>query len=227
MFARKIDIKKGTNVIGELLLIVVGINIALWFEGVFEDMRDAETEQQYLAGLVEDLEVDIELLDAVIRDNKRKLEDIGDALPLLKDLGDASPERQSAVIFSPSSYYFFEPSDFTYQSMQESGDFRLLSDAKIKSDLLRLVRRYRMIDTLQTNFLQALDAEYIPLMMQNFDLVNSRVTNASMLEDQLFINFFAYTYQDTQTLVHVYETAREMASTLLEDIRAQLPNSAD
>lgn len=38
--------------------------------------------------------------------------------------------------------------------MQESGDFRLLSGPAIKEGLLRLARQYRLIDTLQANFIQ-------------------------------------------------------------------------
>ncbi len=57
MFAR-IRSSRGAGVIGELLMLVVGINIALWFEGKFEDFNDAENEQQYLQGLYDDLEVD-------------------------------------------------------------------------------------------------------------------------------------------------------------------------
>jgi hypothetical protein len=69
-------------------------------------------------------------------------------------LAEAPAEQQAASMFDPSSYSFFEPSDFTYRSMQESGDFRLLSGPAIKEGLLRLARQYRLIDTLQANFIQ-------------------------------------------------------------------------
>ncbi len=224
MFGRRIDTKRGVNVLGELLLIIVGINIALWFEGVFEDLRDAETERQYLVGLVEDLLVDLDQLDIVIRSNRTKLENVSKALPTLAQLADAPPDQQAAVVFEPSSYVFFEPSDFTYQSMQESGDFQLLSDAAIKSDLLRLVRQYRHIDNLQANFLQALDSGYIPLIMNGVDLVDTRITDPSLLQDQLFVNFFTYTYQDTTARLESYVAAKDMASTLLNDIRSTAEN---
>ena len=61
----------------------------------------------------------------------------------------------------------------------ESGDFRLLSDARIKKKILRLSRRWQEIDVLQTNFLQALDDVYIPLMMRSFDIAGQRITNPS------------------------------------------------
>ena len=90
-------------------MIVVGINIALWFEGWFDDLKDAETEQQYLAGLRDDLASDLKLLDSVIESNSAKLQKIGEIVADLPNLGDADPEVQAQAIFTPSSYFFFEP----------------------------------------------------------------------------------------------------------------------
>ena len=221
MFAR-VNTSRNRNFLVEILMIVVGINIALWFEGWFEDLQDAETEQQYLGGLRDDLVSDVKLLDAVIESNSTRLQRLGEIVPGLPELGSASAEEQAQAMWTPSSYFFFEPSDFTYRSMQESGDFRLLSDADIKKRLLKLVRQYRLIDTLQDNFIQAMDDEYIPLMMSGFDLIEQRVTDPAILEDQVFKNFFAYTSQDIETRLYVYKSVREQAQALLEAIEAQI-----
>jgi len=210
MFAR-INTSRNRNFLLEILMIVIGINIALWFEGWFDDLKDAETEQQYLVGLRDDLISDLKLLDG-----------LGEIVPSLASLADATPEGQANAIFAPSSYYFFQPSDFTYRSMQESGDFRLLSNSETKKNLLRLARWYRDIDTLQNNFLQAMDDEYIPLMMASFDLMEARVTDPTLLENQVFKNFFAYTYQDIEARVKVYSMARDDAQALLESIESQI-----
>ena len=53
-----------TNLLLEILMIVVGINVALWFEGWFQDLQDAEIERQYIADLRADLLTDIENLDS-------------------------------------------------------------------------------------------------------------------------------------------------------------------
>ena len=203
-------------------MIVVGINIALWFEGWFNDLEDAEAEQQYLAGLRDDLNTDIYQLEGAIEFNSGRLEMLGKIIPELSSLPDAGPEAQASAMFTPSSYQFFEPSDFTYRSMQESGDIRLLSDADTKTRLLKLVRRYRFIDTLQQNFMQAMDDEYIPLMMSGFDLIEQRVTDPAILESQVFKNFFAYTYQDVETRLVFYKSARDQARELVDIIEAQI-----
>ena len=106
--------------------------------------------------------------------------------------------------------------------MRESGDFRLLSDSGIKEDILRLVRRYRLIETLQGNFIQGLDDSYIPSMMGKFNLLEMRIEDESLLDDLIFRNFFAFTLQDTGNRVWVYETARKQASELLARIEQQL-----
>ena len=221
MYAR-VNTSRNRNFLLEILMIVIGINIALWFEGWFDDLKDAETEQQYLVGLRDDLASDLKLLDSVIESNSAKLERLSEIVPNLTSLADATPEDQANAIFVPSSYYFFQPSDFTYRSMQESGDFRLLSNSDTKKNLLRLARWYRHIDTLQNNFLQAMDDEYIPLMMASFDLAEARVSDPALLENQVFKNFFAYTYQDIEARVKVYAIARDDAQALLESIEAQI-----
>ena len=221
MFAR-VNTSRNRNFLLEILMIVVGINIALWFEGWFDDLKDAETEQQYLAGLRDDLDVDLKTLDDVISANSMKLEKLESIIPGLPDLFDADPDVQADAIFTPSNYFFFEPSDFTYRSMQESGDFRLLSDAEIKKSILRLVRLYRDIDMLQDNFIQAMDDGYIPLMMAGFDIAAGQVNDPAFIDDLLFRNFFTFTYQDISNRVVAYSMARDDVKALLGLIEEQL-----
>jgi hypothetical protein len=106
--------------------------------------------------------------------------------------------------------------------MQESGDFRLLRDAEIKKSILRLDRRHKDIAMLQENYLQAMDDGYIPLMMNRFDIASMTVTDPTLLQDQLFRNFFVYTKQDTDTMVATYRLARSQSEELTELIEEQL-----
>jgi hypothetical protein len=221
MFAR-VGNKGRSNLLVELLMIVVGINIALWFEGVFDDLRDAETEQQYLSGLKDDLLSDIRHLESVISENEAKLERLQEIIPALSELDKADPETQASALFQPSSYMFFHPSDFTYRSMQESGDFRLLSEEKTKTSLLRLNRFYSKIEMLQVNFIQAMDDEYIPIFMRSFDLIENRLSDQDILNNLVFRNFFAYALDDTNDRLGAYVAAKKMAEELLALIDQQL-----
>jgi hypothetical protein len=214
--------RKPSGLLVEIVMIVIGINVALWFEGWFQDLEDAETERQYLADLREDLAADTALLDGVIESNEEKLERVDGYIVEMSELVNQPPEAQATALYTPASYYFFEPSDFTFRSMQESGDFRLLSDAEIKKRILKLERRYKLIALLQSNYLDAVDDVYVPMMMQGFDIAAMEVTDPTMLEDLLFRNFFVYTKQDTESLLYQYRHARTEADELIAQIDAQL-----
>jgi hypothetical protein len=213
---------RGGNLLVEILMIVVGINIALWFEGWFEDLQDAEIEEQYLADLRDDLLTDIGNLDGIIEAGEAKSQKTAEILGSLPTIASLPPEEQAQAIFTPSNYTFFVPSDFTYRSMQESGDFRLLQNAAIKKSILRLDRRHRDIAVMQTNYLQAMDDGYIPLMMHSFDIARMTVTDPALYEDQLFRNFFVYSKQDTDTLVALYRLARSQSEELVGLIENEL-----
>jgi len=210
------------NLLLEILMIVVGINVALWFEGWFQELQDAETGRQYIADLRDDLLTDIGNLDYVIEKGEAKSQQVSKFIELMPTLAELSPEEQAAAIYTPPNYQFFTPSDFTYRSMQESGDFRLLRNTKIKKSILKLDRRHKDIASLQKNYLQALDDGYIPLMMNRFDLATMRVTDPTFFQDQMFRNFFVYTKQDTDNMVAVYRLARAESEELLELIGAEL-----
>ena len=205
-------------------MIVIGINVALWFEGWFQDQENAEIEERYLADLRDDLLTDIKNLDNVIGFGEAKSQRSTKIIEEMPRIAELSPEELAQAIYTPPNYQFFTPSDFTYKSMQDSGDFRLLRSAEVKKSILRLDRRHKDIASLQKNFLQALDDAYIPLMMNSFDIVNMRVTDPSFLKDQMFQNFFVYTSQDTEAMVSLYRLARSESEALISLLDEQLGN---
>ena len=203
-------------------MIVIGINVALWFEGWFQDIENIEIEERYLADLRDDLQTDIKNLDNVIGFGEAKSQRAAKIIEDMPGIAEFSPEALAQAIYTPPNYQFFTPSDFTYKSMQDSGDFRLLRSRQVKKSILRLDRRHKDIASLQKNFLQALDDAYIPLMMNSFDIVNMRVTDPSFLQDQMFQNFFVYTMQDTEAMVSLYRLARSESEDLIKLINEQL-----
>lgn len=221
MFA-KLGAKRSGNLFVELLMIVVGINIALWFEGWFEELQEAETEQLYLEGLRDDLAVDIKSLENVILNADKKIQNVGSWISMLDELPDAPAEQQAAAMFEPSGYLFFTPNDFTYRSMQESGDFRLLSDSDTKQEVLKLAQTYKHIGVLETNFLQAMDDGYIPMMMNGFDILEMRILDPSTFASPMFRNFMAFTHQDTSGRLEAYRQALVSAQVLHEMIDGQI-----
>ncbi len=219
-FSNNVSGRSPSGLVVELLMIVIGINVALWFEGWFEDRRERETEAQYLVELRDDLASSIGDLDAVIKLNTAKTERLQAIVADFDAIKSADQQNLARVIFEPSSYSFFEPVDATYQALLESGDFRLLENSDIKKGLLGLSRRWSEIETLQGNYLQALDDGYIPLMMGSFDIIGMELTDPGLLDRQVFRNFFPYALQDIERLVWFYKETREQTQALINLIEA-------
>jgi len=206
----------------ELLMLVLGINIALWFEGQFQAYQEAKAEEAYLVGLKRDLLEDASSLERLADVNEARTGRLAGILGAVGTLGDIPDEEAIGMMFEVSTYDFFEPEDFTYRAMQESGDFSLLSDADIKEALLRLHRRYKLIGNLEDNFLQALDDEYIPLMVRSIDMAAGRLADRAFGENLVARNMIAYAINDTQTRTGHYRQAHDKALELVGLIDRQL-----
>jgi len=215
---------KTRNFLLELLMLVLGINIALWFEGQFQEYQEARAEEAYLAGLKRDVLADAASLERLADVNEARTGRLAGILGSVGTLGDIPDEEAIGMLFEVSTYDFFEPEDFTYRAMQESGDFSLLSDPEIKEALLRLHRRYKMIGILEDNFLQALDDEYIPLMIRSIDIAAGRLTDRAFGENVIARNMIAYAINDTQARTLHYRQAHEKALELVELIDRSLEN---
>ena len=221
MFAR-IKGSKASNFAVELLMLVLGINIALWFEGQFQEYQEAKAEEAYLVGLRRDVLGDAASLERLAEVNEARTGRLAGILGAVGTLGDLPDGEAIGMMFEVSTYDFFEPEDFTYRAMQESGDFSLLSDPDIKEALLRLHRRYKMIGILEDNFLQALDDEYIPVMIRSVDMAAGKVADRNFGENLIARNMIAYAINDTQARTVHYRQAHGKALELVGLIDQEL-----
>jgi hypothetical protein len=91
------------NLLLEILMIVVGINVALWFEGWFQDLQDAEIGKQYMADLRDNLLTDIGNLDSAIEIGEAKSEQVASYIEMMPTIAELPPEKLAQAIYTPSS----------------------------------------------------------------------------------------------------------------------------
>jgi hypothetical protein len=82
-----------TNLLLEILMIVIGINVALWFEGWFQDLQDADIAERYIADLRDDLLTNIENLDFVIERGEAKSQRAAQIIELMPRIAELSTEE--------------------------------------------------------------------------------------------------------------------------------------
>lgn len=132
--------------IGEIVLVVVGILIALQINNWNADQQDRRIERNYLRNLKADLETDLANLDSLTTDRQRKVQS---ALKLLKLPTPTSQHELAAMdslywnVFGWTSYI---PSTATQQELISSGTLNLIENDSIKALMLHLKQQNEKLE---------------------------------------------------------------------------------
>ncbi|MCW9015715.1 MAG: hypothetical protein OQJ89_01990, partial [Kangiellaceae bacterium] len=158
----------------------------------------------YIDSFAQDWHTDIKSLEHVIKQNEMLL---NSANQLFEDLmaNKLTDHDVPQRVFALLNYQFFTPQDFTFQSIKETGDFRLLRDVEFKRNLLKLKRYHGFIAEGQKNFQHALDNYIVPLFADNINLARQQVTTKGFVNDHRFLNLVHYTINDLNGRIEWYK----------------------
>jgi hypothetical protein len=123
--------------IGELVIIVFGVLIALWADQWWAEFQDKKTEEAYLAALRDDIAVTLNSLDKNL-DSVSKLRTA--ASDLLSSNG--SEGLPTATLFGLALFEieFFDHRLSTYHDLKNTGRLALISDRKVRDGLAEVER---------------------------------------------------------------------------------------
>jgi len=176
--------------IGEIILVVIGILIALNINNNNEIKKQRAKELHYLNNIKSDLKMNIAHLDSYI--TSREIA-INSANTIIKHYEGAPVKDLDAFSFHTVNIYtwrkFFQINN-TFQELTNSGNLALISNDSIKSVLLNMETLYKVMKDQEEHF--RYDAElllYEPSynMMDMNSIVQNytyKVTNGSMGEDR-------------------------------------------
>lgn len=123
-------------VIGEVVLVVVGILIALYISDWSETQKNKTAERQYYARILEEFRLD----ELLISDMKIKADErikISKDLLLKLHLRQATKQELMNGFLKSSRGDHYEPHQQTYNDLQSSGNLKLLTDPVLKNALIQ------------------------------------------------------------------------------------------
>ncbi|WP_075348600.1 DUF6090 family protein [Algoriphagus marinus] len=177
---------------GEILLVVIGILIALQVNNWNEIRKQRQVELKYFVNLKNDLNADSERLDFLVEVAKgkmtaaRKVKRKAD-LDSVGSLYDFSNEMLT-LIFSEE----FRPNENTYEEMKSSGNFSLIQNDSLKLQLMTLKKTYIEIEALQEHlrydfnlFLE--DYEQYVDWGKYYNLPKSNISKSEFVFDSAYI----------------------------------------
>ena len=123
--------------IGEIVLVVVGILIALQINTWNEQYKDRQQEQVYYCKLLEDVNQDQLLLEKLMVENESRIKASNEMIQLLQQ---ESPGRKEVVNKMRAAIakitFTFKASLAAFNDLKSSGSLRIIKDSDLKSRLL-------------------------------------------------------------------------------------------
>ena len=135
--------------IGEIILVVIGILIALQINNWNQGQKDHQAGKVLLERLHRDLVQDTIYFRATIEENKEIREDIKDFLSILYDeIQSLEQVNTLSTTYDQALDQVFAPHDNTYRSMISAGTLTLISNTEIKEQVLDHYGNYEHIEEL-------------------------------------------------------------------------------
>jgi hypothetical protein len=241
-------LKSRGKLVAEFFLIVAGVLAALAADTAFENRRDNELRDEYLARIEADLKSDAEAINYRIAFFNDVQVFCGD---VLNWLGADEPVDKDTLLasFYAAEVWAFLPSRSTFEDLQSTGNIRLLDDIELRTSLSRY---YNRADTSRAGWNPAEDYREVirgvipndvqALIRQNCpttDNMDERPTGfpdcelpgvdydemtrlfARLKEDVAFQETLTYRHSEIGVMIYLLSQQRKVGEQVLEVLAAQ------
>jgi hypothetical protein len=158
--------------IGEIILVVIGILIALQINNSNEDRKARKQEIKYLKNLQIDIHTELKISDTIIafRDKKAK---VGAQMLNFKKLETVQDIFEfEGAIQTVFWWTTFIPTNNTYKELISSGNLNFIKSDSIKNYLLELDKKYISIDNAEHHMRSEFDKYLYDASIFNTDMLN-------------------------------------------------------
>jgi len=122
------------KLVAEFFLIVIGVLAALAADTAFEERRDDELKEEYLARLEADVQSDVEAVKHRITFFNAVQAYCGDMLTWLDSDAPVDHATLMAAFYSAEMWPFL-PNESTFEDLKSTGNIRLLDDIELRTSL--------------------------------------------------------------------------------------------
>lgn len=130
-------VKYARYAIGEIVLVVIGILIALQINNWNEDRKDNNTQVVFIEGLILNLDEDIDALNFAISTNVGKMESITYISNLFYNQNDADDQsRLNNHLINMWGVEFYSNQDFVFDGIKSSGKLNLIESDELLFEIL-------------------------------------------------------------------------------------------
>lgn len=171
--------------IGEILLVVIGILIALGINNWNEHQKDLATEQNIINNLHEEFSKNLQLINDMIT-NIEKVENASFKLMkyMNKDIDEATVKKVDSLIYWAIEHSAYNPSNNTYSEILNTGKIELIQQKSLKNKLFEWARELENNKDTFYIFEKWIEEGILPYLSKNIALKNIDVYSDLAWETQ-------------------------------------------
>lgn len=156
--------------IGEIVLVVIGILIALQINNANEIQKNKVTESKYIEEMLEDFEINLQTSKKALSALER---DLPALIELLKqsslDAPTVSIDSLNKMFSFMQSMPFYSSTDRVYNNIMGSGDLKLITSSELKTALSNYYKALNVINIVQSTHEMVLVQQIQPYIIENLD----------------------------------------------------------
>ncbi|KAA0226677.1 hypothetical protein KJ068_04785 [bacterium] len=198
----------------ELVVVFIGITAAFALNSWWENHKQVQAERMYLSDFSQDLLSDAESLHAIIPANEAKLNRVGRFLWQDLQNNQWPVDSAAAILVETLSAQTFAPKNSTYESIKNSGNLGLLSDYRLRKELIAYYEIFSEVALKERVYFEWLNAFILPFINANMDVLKREIKTEPAIRNHVFKNLIAGYYVFLQQNLDMYKTVQTMNDSL-------------
>lgn len=209
--------------VGEIVLVVIGILIALQLNNWNQNRSARNTEESYYKSIGEQLVLDKQAITDQIRYNENFLDRFSYASQIIESRDLEKMDTLSGIALDLTAFSDFRRKSSVYQSLVNSGEIKLISSQNVVNELQDLEEIYIYIDRLEGTHSEAILTLVVPEIKNILQIEPLKVMDTNQLYSYRFNNNISLLTKLMKEKNDVYERAHEQLSRTILLVEKQVP----
>ncbi|MFD2917151.1 hypothetical protein [Psychroserpens luteus] len=173
--------------IGEIILVIVGILIALAINDHSNKEKKLELRNSYIIQLHDEADRNLKKLTLLDDEAMQMLKELDTVFKILlyKDYDNPRLSTKSFYLIMSKKFY---PVMITYENLKFSGDLKLFEDLNLRNAISETYETFNPIEKLESSEQQAIEAYYENFLMRNVKFRDMGISSDTYEKDIYFEN---------------------------------------
>lgn len=209
--------------IGEIILVIVGILIALAINDHANSEKKLELRNSYLIQLHDEADRNLQKLTLIDNEAAQMLKELDTVFKILmfKDYDNPKLSTKSFYLIMSKKFY---PVMITYENLKFSGDLKLFDDLNLRNAISETYETFNPIEKLEASEQQAIESYYENFLMQNVKFREMGISSVTYGKDIYFENMVLTRMTTIAQNREAYSNAMESLKNL-KNTYAELQNT--